>query len=67
MVGEVTHAPSEPVRGRAGPLICLPGRIPVPPGMGALLAGRIQGTLGSIETVTGGVERPFRAASSTRR
>ena len=27
--------------------------IPVLPGLGAIIAGRIEGTLGSVETVTG--------------
>jgi len=38
----------------------LPGRIPVPPGLGALLAGHIEGTLSRVETVIGGIERAFR-------
>jgi hypothetical protein len=37
----------------------LPGRVPVPARLGALLAGRIEGTFGVVETVTGGVERAF--------
>jgi hypothetical protein len=50
--------------GRAGPRSCwparsLPGRIPVLPGLGALLAGCIQSTLGRVEPVTGGIERTF--------
>jgi hypothetical protein len=42
-LGKFTYAPDEPVRGRAGPLVCLPGRLPVPPGLGALFAGRVEG------------------------
>jgi hypothetical protein len=34
----------------------LPGCVPVPPGGGALFAGSNEGTLGSVETVTGGIE-----------
>jgi hypothetical protein len=59
VLGEFTHAPGEPVGGRAGPLIGLPGRVPVPPGLGALFAGRVEGTLGRVETVTGGIKRAF--------
>jgi hypothetical protein len=46
----------------AGPrlgLVSLPGRIPIPPGLGSVIAGRIEGTLGSVETVIGGIERAF--------
>jgi len=39
--------------------VCLPGGVPFPPRMRASLAGRIEGTLGGVETVTGGVERAF--------
>ena len=38
----------------------LPGRVPVPPRLGAVLAGRIKGVLGCVEAVTGGIERAFR-------
>ena len=55
--GHARAGPADP-RSR-GPLVRLPSRIPVPPGCGALFAGRIEGTLGSVETVTSGIERPF--------
>jgi hypothetical protein len=58
-LGEVTHPPGQPVRGRAGPLIRLPGRVPLPAGLRALLTGRIQGPLGSAEPVLGRIERAF--------
>ena len=56
-LGEVTDAPGQPARGRAGPPIRLPGRVPLTAGLCVLLAGRIEGTLGSAETVLSGIER----------
>lgn len=58
-LGEVTRAPGQPVRGRAGPPIRLPGRIAVLAGLRAVPAGRIEGTLGSSEPVLAGIERAF--------
>jgi hypothetical protein len=58
-LGQVTHAPGQPVRGGAGPVIRLPGRVAVPAGLRAALAGRIKDPLGSAEPVLGGVEGAF--------
>jgi hypothetical protein len=41
--------PLEPVGGDRGPLVCLPGRIPVRPRLGAVLAGSIEGALRSVQ------------------
>ena len=38
----------------------LPGRVPVPPRLGPLFTGRVEGALGRVETVTGGIKRAFR-------
>jgi hypothetical protein len=58
-LGKFTDTPGQSLRRRAGALVCLPGCVALPPGLRALLAGRIEGTLGSVETVTGGIERAF--------
>src|SRR5690348_4489226 len=57
MTAGATHTPGGPVCGRVGPLVPMPGRVPVPPGLGAVLTGRIKGPLSRVETVTGGIER----------
>ena len=54
------HPPGQPLGGHPGPLMRLPGRVPVPARLGAVLAGRLKGTLGRVETVIGSVERAFR-------
>ena len=51
------HAPLRPVGCDRGPFIGLPGRVPVPPGLGVVLAGLIEDTLRGVETVAGSVER----------
>jgi hypothetical protein len=56
VLGEVTHAPGQPVRGHAGPFVSLPGRIAVPPGLGAVLACLIEYPLGLGEAGIGGIE-----------
>ena len=58
------HAPRETVRGHTGPLVRLPGRVPVLPRLGAVLAGGIEDTLGGAETVASGVERFLGALAS---
>jgi hypothetical protein len=47
----------EPVSGGRGPLVCLPGGVPVLPRLGAFLAGLIEDTLGGAEMVVRGVIR----------
>jgi len=56
--GQVGHAPRQPVGSERGPLVCLPGRVPVPPHLGAVLTGSLQDTPGVVEPVAGSVERP---------
>ena len=66
-MGQFADPPREAVRSRIGPLVGLPGRVPVPPRLGAVLAGVIESTFGCIEPVAGRVEGflgPFRRGQS---
>jgi hypothetical protein len=47
--GQLGYVPLEPVGGDRGPLVCLPGRIPIPPRLGAVLPGSIEGVLRSVQ------------------
>src|SRR5690242_15569284 len=58
-LGQVTHPAGQPIRGHAGPLVRLPGRISLPAAPGPVLAGRVEGTLGRAEAVLGGIEGAF--------
>jgi hypothetical protein len=55
--GQAGHAPLQPGHGEHGPLVCLPGRVPVPPRLGVVLAGSLEDTPGGVEPVARGVER----------
>src|SRR5262249_40720984 len=56
--GQVGHAPRRPVGSERGALVCLPGRVPVPPHLGAVLTGSRQDAPGVVEPVAGSAERP---------
>ena len=45
--GQAGHAPLQPVGSERGSLICLPGRVPVPPRLGPVLTGSLEDTLGA--------------------
>jgi hypothetical protein len=55
--GQVGHAPLQPVDSERCPLICLPGRVPSPLRLGAVLTDSLEDTLGRVKPAARGVER----------
>ena len=65
LVNPASRSDSSRTRRAAGPRSRWPAHAPAglhtgPPRLDAVLAGRVEGTLGRVEAVTGGIERAFR-------
>ncbi len=63
-LGRLPYPLLEPVRRYGGPLVSLPGRVPLLPRLGALLASRVESVPGLVKAVVGGIERGLGLVSS---